>query len=64
MSRREAQNPRLSITVKRISTANEPCILVITTLITGLSIAHVMRGVNPHYGGILGDNFIPGAPYK
>jgi len=35
----------------------EPCVLVITALITGSIIAHVIRGINPYYGGFLGDNF-------
>ena len=45
----------------RVSTKNEPCVLVITTPITGSSTAHVMRGVNPHYGGFLGE-ITPEAP--
>ena len=28
------------------------------------SVAHVMRGVNPHYGGFLGDSFTPRTLYK
>ena len=47
-----------------VSTAEEPCISVITTPNTGSSIAHVMRGVNPHYGGFLGDNFTPKTPIR
>ena len=45
-----------------ISTANEPCVSVITALITESSAAHVMRGVNPHYGRFLGDSFTPETP--
>ena len=45
-----------------ISTGKEPCISVITTIITGLSTAHVMRRVNPHHGGFLGDSFTPETP--
>ena len=43
----------------RVSTAEEIRVSVITVLITGSVTAYVMRGVNPHYGGFLGDNFIP-----
>ena len=38
----------------RFSTAEEPCVSVITVLITG-SITD--EGVNPHYGVFLGDTF-------
>jgi len=48
----------------RISTANELCVSIETALITGSIIAYVMRGVNPHYGGFLGDSFTPRTPYK
>jgi len=41
----------------RVSTAEEPYVSVITALITGSITAHVMRRVNLHYGGLLGDNF-------
>ena len=37
-------------------------VLVVTALIIGLITAHVMRGVNPHHGGVLGDNFTPKTP--
>jgi len=47
----------------RISTATEPCVSVITALITGLITAHVMRGVNSHYGRFL-EHFTPKTPYK
>jgi len=40
----------------RVSTAEEPCISVITTPITGSNTAYVIRRVNPHHGGFLGDN--------
>ena len=43
---------------------SEPCVSVITVLITGSITAYVMRGVNPHYGGFLGDSFTPRTPYK
>ena len=46
----------------RVSTANDPCISVITTSITRSSTAYVIRGVNPHYRGVLGDNFTPKTP--
>ena len=46
----------------RVSVANEPCVPVITTPITVSSTTHVMRGVNPHYEGFLGDSFIPKTP--
>jgi len=42
-----------------VSATNELCVSVITTPITQSSTAHVMRGVNPHYGGFLGDDFTP-----
>jgi len=45
-----------------VLTANEPCISVITTPITGLSTAHVMRGVNPHHEEFLGDSFTHETP--
>ena len=35
---------------------------VITALLAGSITAHVMRRVNPHYGGFLGDNFTPETP--
>ena len=41
----------------RISTAKDSGVSVITTPVIGSSTAHVMRGVNPHYGGFLGDSF-------
>jgi len=47
-----------------VATATEPCVLVITVLITGSITAHVMRGVNSHYGRFLGDYFTPKTPYK
>jgi len=37
----------------------EPCFSVITALITGSITAHLMRGVNPHRGGLLGGSFTP-----
>ena len=43
----------------RVSTTEELCVLVITALITGSITAHVIRGVNPHYGGFLGDSSTP-----
>jgi len=43
----------------RISTATELCVSVVTALIIGSITAHIMRGVNPHHGGFLGENFIP-----
>ena len=48
----------------RVSTASEHCVSVVTALITGSITAHVMRGVNPHYGGLLGDGFTPRTPDK
>ena len=54
MAKREAQ--------ARVSTTSELRVLVITALITGSVTAHVIRGVNPHYGGFLGDNFTPQIP--
>jgi len=45
-----------------VLTVEEPGVSVITTPITGSSTAHIMRGVRPHYGGFLGDNFIPKTP--
>ena len=45
-----------------VSTAEEPCFSVITALITGSSTTHVMRRVNPHYKGFLGNNFTPRTP--
>ena len=44
-------------TQARISTASELRVSVVTALITGSVTSHVMRGVNPHYGGSLGDSF-------
>ena len=41
----------------RVPTTEKLCVSVITVLITGSITAHVMRGVNPHYGGFLGDSF-------
>ena len=41
----------------RVSTGEEHCVSVITTPITRSSIAHVMRKVNPHHWGFLGDSF-------
>jgi len=38
----------------RISNAEELRVLVVTAHITGSVTAYVMRGVSPHYGGILG----------
>jgi len=46
----------------RVPTAEEPCVSVITTPISGSSTAHVMKGVNPHHGGFLGDSFTPETP--
>jgi len=46
----------------RVPTGEEPCVSVITTPIAGSSTIHVMRGVNPHYGGFLGDHFTPENP--
>ena len=43
----------------RVSTASELRVPVVTALITRLTTAHVMRGVNSHYGGFLGDIFTP-----
>ena len=68
--KREARSPRLSITAiprrwarsLRVSTVEAPCIAVITALITGSITAHVMRRVNPHRGGLLGDSFTPKTP--
>ena len=37
----------------------EALVSLLTALITGSITAHVMRGVNPHYRGFLGDSFIP-----
>jgi len=44
------------------STAEKTYVSIITALITGSITAHVMRGVNPHYGGFLGDSFTPKTP--
>jgi len=46
----------------RVSAANEPCVSVITTPITGSSTTHVMREVNLHYGGFLVEGFTPETP--
>ena len=46
----------------RIPTGEEPYISVLTTPITRLSAAHVMRGVNSHHGGFLKDSFTPETP--
>jgi len=48
----------------RVSTENESCVLAITALITGSITFHVIREVNPHYGGFLGDIFTRRTPYK
>ena len=45
-----------------LDTGFEPCVSVITDLITGSITAHVMRKVNPHYEGFLGDSFTPETP--
>jgi len=55
------QNARLEA---RVLTTGKPCVSVITALITGSITAHVMRGVNPHYRGFLGDSFTPETLYK
>jgi len=52
--KREARSPR--------SDTEKLCVSVITALITGSITAHVMRGVNPHYGGLLGDSFTAETP--
>jgi len=43
----------------RVLTTEKLCVSVITALITGSITVHVMRGVNPHHWGFLGDSFIP-----
>jgi len=48
----------------RISTTGEPCVSVIAIPITGSSTAHIISGVNLHYGGLLGDNVTLRTPYK
>ena len=52
------QNMRLEARV----TTEKLCVLIRTILITGSITAHVMSGVNPHYGGFLGESFTPETP--
>jgi len=54
MAKHGAQSHVLSASELRVS--------VVTALITGSVTAHVMRGVNTHYGGFLGDSFTPETP--
>ena len=46
----------------RVSTVEELRVSVVTALIIGSIIVHIMRGVNPHRGEFSGDNFIPKTP--
>ena len=46
----------------RVLTAEKPCVSVITALIIGSITNHVIRRVNPDYGGFLGDSFTPETP--
>jgi len=46
----------------RVSTTEKSYVSVITALIIGSITAHIMRGVNPHYGGFLGDSFTSKTP--
>ena len=46
----------------RVTTARELRVSVVTALITRSVTAHVIRRVNPNYGGFFGDNFTPETP--
>ena len=48
----------------KVHVQRETHIFVITDPITGSINSLCNGGVNPHYGGILGDNYTPMTPYK